>query len=76
MYQTPTVSTSVNNNEGNISLNGNLALEAGHTITVDNIVKTAGGSQISLKSPRSGSKIEFPTPFWDDVTISGSKTSL
>ena len=38
-------------NAGNIALNGDITLESGHTITVDNIVKTDGGSQISLKSP-------------------------
>ena len=37
-------------NAGNIALDGDITLESGHTITVDNIVKTAGGSQISLKS--------------------------
>ena len=38
-------------NVGNIALDGDITLESGHTITVDNIVKaTAGGSQISLKS--------------------------
>jgi len=35
------------NNEGNISLNGNLALEAGHTITVDTI--TGNSTSIELQ---------------------------
>ena len=35
------------NNEGNISLNGNLALEAGHTITVDTI--TGNSTAIELQ---------------------------
>ena len=37
-------------NAGNIALNGDITLETGHTITVDNIIKSSSASIISLKS--------------------------
>ena len=37
-------------NAGNIKLNGDIDLETGHTIEVDNITKTSGGSLLTLGS--------------------------
>ena len=37
-------------NAGNIALDGDITLETGHTITVDNIIKSSTASIISLKS--------------------------
>lgn len=47
---TNTGGTPGDNNQGDISLNGDFSLEQGHTITVDNIAKTAGGARIALKN--------------------------
>lgn len=44
------IGTPGDDNVGNVALDGNLTLAAGHTITVDNIIKS-NASQIKLQSP-------------------------